>query len=160
MHTALLAGSPLSSRKLAQAWGYSKCIHFLPSPAITNSKLPCWAKTHTEDLLTWLINWGFASLFSPDAFNHFGKYLEVLSKENPLKSLFPTLQMCLAFNSSPPILSPCPLACLQCVFTESLPSFSFTPQPNFHFLNYLYSPPSLLIMHFLMQLSFPGITTL
>lgn len=58
------------------------------SPSLTQN-MPCWAKTHTEDLPAQLINWGFASLFIlMDS-----TALETLSKQNPLKSLYPTLQI-------------------------------------------------------------------
>lgn len=120
------------------------------SPSWTQN-MPCWAKTHTEDLPAQPVNWGFASLFilmdSPS--------LETLSKQNPPKSLYPTLQIHLL---SIVLLQfyPNPLAFLQGIFTESLPSSPLTPQPNFHFLYYLHYPPSLLVMHFPMQLSPPN----
>lgn len=66
--------------------------------------------------------------------------LEILSKQNPFNPPFPTLQVHLTFNSSPPVLFPCPLACLPYIFTESLPSLSLISQLNFHFLNSTISP--------------------
>lgn len=146
MQVALLAGSPLSSREHT----FSPITSHHKLKNALQSKNLHWRSAYMANKLRVCLT------LQSGWIQPLWKYCQ--SKTHlKLFSLHP--KSTFAFNSSPPILSPCPLACLPYVFTESLPSLSLTPQPNFHFLNYLYPPSSLLVMHFLMWLSLPGITT-
>lgn len=139
MHIALLAGSPLSSRQHT----------FFPSPAIRNPKMPCWAKTYTEALPTWL---RVCLTVQPRWTQPLWKYCQ--SKTHltllSLRSKYTLLSIALLQFYSHVLWLVCRTSSLR-VYHHSHSSHSST----FIF----WTPPSLLVMHFLMWLSLPGITT-